>query len=103
MMRVKKNDTVMVITGKDKNKKGTVIDIAPSEGKVKVKGVAVMTKHVKARKQGQASGIKKQENFIQLSNVMPICSSCSKPTRVKAKVLDDGKKVRVCTHCHEAM
>jgi large subunit ribosomal protein L24 len=101
MERVKKNDTVAVITGKDKGKSGKVIDILPKKGKVMVKGVSVITKHVKARKQGEVSSIKKQEGYIDLSNVMPICTSCKKPTRVGAKMLDDAKRVRICIHCKE--
>lgn len=103
MMRVKKNDTVKVITGKDKGKTGVVIDILPHKDKVKVKDVAILTKHVKARRQGQESMIKKEEAFIELSNVMPLCSSCSKPCRIKIKILSDGKKARVCSQCQEVI
>ncbi len=101
MMRVKKNDTVTVLTGKDKNKIGTVIDILPKEGKVKVSGVAIVTKHVKAKRQGDVAGIKKYESFIDSSNVMPICRSCKKPCRVKIAVLEDGNKSRTCVRCTE--
>ena len=91
--RVKKNDTVMVISGKDKGKKGIVLEIVPEKNLIKVKDVAVVTKHVKARRQGEASGIKKEETFISLSKVMPMCDGV--PTRVNSKVLEDGKKVRI--------
>lgn len=91
--RVKKNDTVMVISGKDKGKKGIVLEIDSEKNLVKVKDVAVVTKHVKARRQGETSGIKKQETFISLSKVMPMCDGV--PTRVNSKVLEDGKKVRI--------
>ncbi|MCL4361136.1 50S ribosomal protein L24 [Candidatus Dependentiae bacterium] len=100
MMRVKKNDTVVVLTGKDKDKKGTVLDVSPKEGKVLVSGIAIAVHHQKARKQGQASQIKKQESYIQLCNVMPVCSSCNKPCRVNVK-LTDGDKVRICGRCKE--
>ena len=100
-MRVKKNDNVVVIIGKDKGKKGVVIDILPKKGKVMVKGVAITTKHYKARKQGEASGIKKEESFINISDVMPICPACKKPTRINVKVLEGDKKVRVCNRCKE--
>jgi large subunit ribosomal protein L24 len=103
MMRVKKNDTVVIRTGKDKGKTGAVIDILPDKDKVKVRGIAVITKHVKARRQGQASGIVKEESYIHLSNVMPLCSSCSKPCRVHIKISDDGKKARVCSQCQEIL
>jgi large subunit ribosomal protein L24 len=68
-MSIKKNDTVVVITGKDKGKKGIVIEVLHKKGKVMVKGVAVHTKHAKARKQGETSSIKKQEGYIDVSNV----------------------------------
>lgn len=90
----------MIITGKDKGKKGPVLDIALQKGKVLVKGVAIATRHVKARKQGEVSAIKKTETFINISNVMPICSKCNKPTRVNAKVVGDTK-VRICNKCKE--
>lgn len=100
MNAVRKNDTVMVITGKDKGKKGTVLEINPQEDKVLVKGVAIVTRHAKARKQGDVSAIKKTESFIDLSNVMPICSACKKPCRINTKVVD-SKRIRVCNNCKE--
>jgi large subunit ribosomal protein L24 len=103
MMRIKKNDKVMVISGKDKGKKSDVIAILPKKGKIMIKDVAVATRHVKARKQGEIPGIKKEESYIKLSNVMPICPSCSEPTRIGKKFLNDGKKVRVCGKCKEIM
>lgn len=101
MARVKKNDTVLVIAGKDKGKKGSVIDLLLNKGKVLVKGIAIATRHAKARKQGEVSGIRKEESFIELANVMPVCSSCKKACRVNAKILEDGKKTRICNSCKE--
>lgn len=101
VMRVKKNDTVMVISGKDKGKQGTVIGIEPKKGMVLVKGVAIATHHAKARKQGDVAGIKKQESFIDASNVMPVCTACQKPCRVGSAVLESGKKARTCKRCSE--
>jgi large subunit ribosomal protein L24 len=103
MMHVKKNDSVKVLSGKDSGKQGTVIEVLPEKGLVMVKGVAIVTRHVKARKQGDVAGIKKEEGYLHLSKVMPICSSCKKPCRVSAKQLDDGKKVRVCNRCKEIL
>jgi len=103
MARVKKNDTVLVIAGKDKGKKGTVADILPKKGKVLVQGVNVVIRHAKARKQGDVSGIRHEERPFSVSNVMPICPSCKKPCRVCAKSLEGGKKVRVCAKCKEIM
>ena len=101
VMRVKKNDTVMVITGKDKGKQGSVIEIEPKKGLVLIKGVAIATRHVKARKQGEVSGIKKQESFIDASKVMPVCTACQKPCRVASAILESGKRARACKRCHE--
>ena len=101
MARIKKNDTVLVLSGKDRGKQGAVIAILPKKDKVMVKDVALVTKHVKARKAGEVAGIKKQESFIDLSNVMPICGTCKKPCRVNAKMLESGKKARICGRCKE--
>lgn len=102
-MRVKKNDTVVVLTGGDKGKKGVVLDVLPKKGKVLVKGIALHSKHMKARKQGEVSSIKKMEAYIDLSNVMPVCSSCKKPCRVGSKVLEENKRARICKKCNEVM
>jgi large subunit ribosomal protein L24 len=69
---IKKGDLVYVLTGKDRGKKGSVIEILPKKGKIMVKGIAVVTRHVKARKQGETSGIKREERYIDISNVAPI-------------------------------
>ena len=98
-MVVKSKDTVVVISGKDKGKQGQVISVRPAEGKVTVEGVAMVTKHQKARAQGQQGGISHKEAYIDASNVMLVCKKCGKATRVSKKVLDDGKKVRVCKKC----
>ena len=98
-MFVKAKDQVVVISGKDKGTKGKVVTAAPKAGKVVVEGVAIMTKHQKPRQQGQPGGIIKKEAFIDASNVMVVCPKCGKPTRVGHQVLEDGKKVRVCTKC----
>ncbi len=98
--RIKKNDTVVVLAGKDKGRQGTVIEILPQKDKIMVKGVRVLTKHVKARKQGDVAGIKKQEGYLKISQVMPVCPSCKKPCRIGAKLVDN-KSVRVCHRCKE--
>ena len=100
-MHIKKDDTVVVISGVDKNKKGKVLEVIPSEGKVIVEGVAVATKHTKPRRQGETGGIVKQEAAIDASKVMHVCSNCGKATRIARKVLENGKRVRVCKHCNE--
>ena len=106
-MHVRKNDQVMVITGKDKNTKGKITVAFPKTGKVIVEGVNMVTRHQKARNAMQPGGIVKKEAAIDASNVMLICPKCGKPTRVSHKVnvaVDaNGKKnrtmVRVCKKC----
>jgi large subunit ribosomal protein L24 len=98
-MNVRKNDKVVVLSGKDKGKQGEVLRAMPAEGKVVVQGVSVATKHQKARKQGEESSIIKVETPIYACKVMVVCPKCSKPTRVAHRVGADGKKVRVCKHC----
>ncbi|MDP3889426.1 MAG: 50S ribosomal protein L24 [bacterium] len=99
--RVKKNDKIIVISGKDKGKEGVVIAILPKKGKVMAKGISIATRHTKARKQGETSGIKKEETFIDLVKVMPICDACKKPCRTGSKKLEQNKCVRVCKRCKE--
>ena len=95
-MNIRKNDKVVVLSGRDKGKQGEVLRAMPKEGKVVVQGVSVATKHQKARKQGDESSIIKVETPIYACKVMVVCPKCSKPTRVAHKVTADGKKVRVC-------
>jgi len=100
--RIKKGDAVSVLSGKDKGKRGSVIKVLPKKDKVLVKDIAVVARHVKARKQGEVAGIKKRESYIPLSRVMPICKACSKPCRINSKVMEDsGKRVRLCNKCKE--
>jgi large subunit ribosomal protein L24 len=101
MMHVRKNDTVLIISGKDKGKKGTVIEILPRKGKVLVKGINLVTQHQKARRQGETSAIKKEESYIVIDKVMPLCSACKEPSRIIAKVTDKGRNARACSHCKE--
>ena len=97
-MNVKKNDTVVVLSGKDKGKKGKVLSVDPESRKVIVEGVSVASRHQKPRKQGEEGGIIKKETPIYACKVMTVCPKCDKATRVAHKIVD-GKKVRVCKHC----
>ena len=97
-MNVKKNDTVVVLSGKDKGKKGKVLSVDPESRKVIVEGVNVASRHQKPRKQGEEGGIIKKETPIYASKVMTVCPKCDKATRVGHKIVD-GKKLRVCKHC----
>ena len=100
-MHVKKGDNVVVLSGKDKGKKGKVLDADPKSGKVIVEGVAMATKHKKPRRQGEIGGIIHQEAAIDISNVMHICKKCGEPTRIAYSILSDGSKVRMCKKCKE--
>ena len=98
-LNVKKGDKVVVLSGKDKGKEGVILRAMPSEGKVVVEGVAVVKKAVRPNPQNQQGGIVKQEAAIDASNVMLICPSCGKPSRIGHDVDENGKKVRVCKKC----
>ena len=97
-MNVKKNDTVIVLSGKDKGKKGKVLEAMPAAGKV----VNVATCHVKPKKQGDQGGIVSREIPMYASKVMLVCPKCGKATRHAVK-LADGKKVRVCKKCGQTI
>ncbi len=97
-LHVKTGDTVVVLSGKDKGKKGKVLEVSPKEKKVIVEGLSMVTKHVKPRQMGEPGGIVKAEAPLYASKVMVVCPKCGKPTRVAHK-LDGGKKVRVCKKC----
>lgn len=100
-VHVRKTDTVMVISGKDKGKIGEVIEVSPSKGKVLVKGVNVVTKHQKPNKKNMQGGIIHKEAAIFSSKVMLYCKKCKSVTRISNKILEDGTKVRVCKNCQE--
>lgn len=100
-MNIKKDDLVAVISGRDKNKQGRVIEILPKKGKVMIQGLVMVKRHAKARKQGEVSAIKEKESFIETSKVMPICKACNKPSRVNFITTADENKARVCNRCKE--
>ncbi len=102
-LHVKKGDTVVVLSGDDKGVKGEVIATSPAEGKVIVKAVNMIHKHVKPRKQGEAGGIVDAEGAIYASKVALYCSKCDKGVRVKVKTTEDGKKIRVCAKCGQEL
>ena len=97
-MNIKKDDKVIVLSGKDKGKEGKVLAAMPKEGKLIVEGVNVASKHQKPRKQGEEGGILKIPTPIYACKVMVVCPKCGKPTRVAHK-LESGKSVRVCKKC----
>ena len=97
-LHVKKDDTVIVISGKDKGKQGKVVEVSLKEGKVIVEGANIVSKHVKARRQGDKSQILKTEAAMYASKVQLVCPKCNKGVRVHHKVVK-GEKVRVCAKC----
>ena len=97
-MNIKRDDKVVVLSGKDKGKQGKVISADPKAMKVIVEGVNVATKHKKPQKQGEEGGIIKVETPIYVSKVQLVCPKCGKGTRVAHKI-ENGKKTRVCKKC----
>ncbi len=102
-MHVKTGDEVIVISGKDKGKKGKVLAVNPSEKKVIVEKVNVMTRHQKPRSQTQQGGLVQKESPIYACKVMRVCPKCGKATRIGKQVNAEGKAFRVCKNCHEVI
>ena len=97
-MNIKKGDTIVVLSGNDKGKQGKVLGTVPSEAKVVVEGINMVTCHVKPRKQGETGGIVQREAAMYASKVQVVCPKCNKGTRIAHKI-ENGKKPRVCKHC----
>ena len=98
-MNVRRDDLVVVLSGKDKGKRGKVLKVEPKSGKIIVEKVNVVSRHTKPRRQGEEGGILQKEAPIYACKVQLICPKCNKPTRPAHKLLADGKKVRVCKKC----
>lgn len=96
-MKIKKNDTVVVLSGKDKGKQGKVLSTMPTAGKVLVEGVNMADCHVKPTRQGQEGGIIRKAIPMRASKVMVVCPKCGMPTRCGYKILEDGTKTRFCS------
>ena len=102
-MSIKKDDLVVVLSGKDKGKQGKVLEVQPKAGKVIVEKVNVVSRHTKPRKQGDQGGILKKEAPIYACKVQLMCPHCNKPRRFRTKVLADGTKERVCVKCGNSL
>ncbi len=102
-MNIRKNDTVLVITGKDRGKKGKVRFAYPKEERVIVEGINFIKRHTRATGAVRQAGIIEREAPVHVSDVMLICSKCNHPTRVGFHFLEDGRKVRICRSCHEVI
>ena len=98
-MDIRKNDTVLVIAGKDRGKKGRVRFTYPRKERVLVEGINMVKRHTRAVRQARQVGIIEREAPIDVSNVMLLCGKCNKPARDGAHFLGDGRKVRVCRVC----
>ncbi|MFH1015633.1 MAG: 50S ribosomal protein L24 [Chloroflexota bacterium] len=102
-MKIRKNDTVLVTTGKDKGKKGKVRFAYPKDNRIIVEGINFIKKHSKAKGQVRQAGIIELEVSISTANVMLLCNKCNKPARVGYRFLEDGRKVRFCRVCKEVI
>ncbi|MFR5265698.1 MULTISPECIES: 50S ribosomal protein L24 [Clostridium] len=102
-VHVRKNDKVVVISGKDKGKIGEVLKVNPKKGTVVVKDVNVVKKHQKPNRENMQGGIVEREAAINSAKVMLYCGKCKKATRISHKLLEDGAKVRVCKKCGETL
>jgi large subunit ribosomal protein L24 len=102
-VHVKTGDTVIILSGKERGKKGKILAVSPKEGKVIIEGRNMVSKHVKPRKMGDQGGIVKAEGAMYACKVQVVCPRCGKPTRVGHKVYEDGTKERICKKCGEAL
>jgi large subunit ribosomal protein L24 len=102
-MNIRKNDTVLIIAGKDRGKKGRVRFAYPEKERILVEGINFVKKHSRARGAVRQAGIIEREAPIHISNVMLLCAKCGKPTRVGSRLLADGRKVRFCRTCGEVV
>lgn len=102
-VHVKTGDTVIVLNGENKGKKGKVLAVSPKEGKLIIEGVNMVSKHVKPRRAGEEGGIVKAEGAMYTCKVQVVCPHCKKATRVAHKLLANGEKQRVCKRCGETL
>jgi len=102
-VHVRKGDSVLILSGKDRGKKGKVLSVFPDEKMVLVEGINVSTKHKKPRNRYQQGGILHQESPVNSSKVMLMCDKCKSPTKVAKKILENGEKARVCKKCDEVI
>jgi len=102
-MKIRKNDTVLVIAGKDRGKKGKIRKAFPTKNKVIVEGANMIKRHSRAKGQARQAGIIELEAPMDVSNVMFICNKCNKPARIGFSFLSDGRKARICRACGEVL
>ena len=102
-MEIRKNDSVMVIAGKERGKTGKVLRVIPKKDAVIIERVNLVKRHTKPRGPQQPGGIVEKEAHIRTSNIMIMCDKCNAPVRVGRKILSDGQRIRVCRRCGEAL
>ena len=102
-MEIRKNDSVMVIAGKERGKTGKILRVLPEKSAVIVERLNIVKRHSKPRGPQQPGGIVEKEAAIHSSNVMIMCDKCNAPVRIGRKFLADGKKIRICRSCNEAL
>ncbi|SRR6056297_1370971 len=100
-IRIRKNDKVKVIAGKDKGKIGKVLDVYPDKHRILVENANIVKRHTRPSAQNKQGGIVEGEAAINWSNVMLVCNKCMSPVRIKMHQLEDGKRVRICRKCNE--
>jgi len=101
-VQIRKNDSVMVITGRERGKTGKVLRVLPDQDTVIIERVNLVKRHTKPKGPQQTGGILEKEASIHVSNIMLMCDKCNAPVRIGHKVLGDGKKIRTCRRCGEA-
>ena len=102
-MQIRKNDSVIVIGGKERGKTGKVLRVVPDKDAVIIERLNIVKRHTKPRGPQQPGGIVEKEAAIHASNIMILCDKCNAPVRVGHKTLADGKKIRICRRCNEAL
>jgi len=102
-LKLKKDDIVEVIAGREKGKKGKILTLYPGDGKLTVEKLNMLKRHTKPSAQNKQGGIVEKEGRLDISNVLLVCDKCGKGVRIKRKLLEDGKRVRVCVKCGEVM
>ena len=102
-MEIRKNDSVMVIAGKERGKTGKVLRVLPEKNAVIIERISIVKRHTKPRGPQQSGGIVEKEAPINASNIMMMCDKCNAPVRIGHQELSDGKKIRICRRCNEAL
>jgi large subunit ribosomal protein L24 len=103
LVQIRKNDSVMVIAGKERGKTGKVLRVLPDEDAVIIERINIVKRHTKPRGPQQPGGIVEKEASVDASNIMIMCDKCNAPVRIGRKILADGNKIRICRRCNEAL